>query len=191
MSKRQRIIDEYPYLKDDEITIHYDPCDGNVSTRRDDLYNDLKDPNLLYNVIVFDNPNLKNNTYILSTICNSVKFKSDWKINFIMPLKLDTKNDPKQLLFQSTYLSSDVIGIILEYTKVYVMSYQDFKFGVDCLYGHKWTEKERNNYIKYWNFPENEVEHTLVESLPPTSLNHMDVRTKNDQILLIEFETND
>lgn len=201
MSKRRRLTtsSKYPHLKDDILTIHYDPCKGQVSTRDEDEVDNgdnKKDKNLLYNVITFENEDEKeidNDKYVLSTIYHSVKFKSEWKINFIMPLKIDKHYDLTKPLMENTIFSLDLIGIIIGYNQVYIMTYQDFKYGVDCLFGHKWTTEERENYIKYWDFPENEVEHTLTESLPPTSLTYMFgyVNDKDPNILTIGFETND
>lgn len=208
MPKRKQMTDstlpsKYPRLEDDLCTVHYDPCNGCVGTRDMLRDNDIpKDPSLLYNVVTFsedednrmdgeDNVPMYDDKYIISTVCSRAMFEHDMGTTFTMPLRVDVKNDLTPFLLAHTKLNPNVISVITEYTKIYILTYHDFKYGVDCLFGHRWTDEEWKKFNDEYEFTE--TEHTLHENLPPTSLTSMMAGPDPHDLdlLSISFETND
>ena len=186
MSKRRRVNETNYY------TLYYDPCDNHVGTRYDYIGElpEPKDPKLLYNVMTFHE--MDDNTIILDTYCNKVKFCSEFNIFYIfyiLPLRIHT--DVTKVLLDKTNLVPDVVGIINSYARVYSLTYHDFKYGVDCLYGHPWNEEEK----KKWelDLDDEHNNHCLVNYLPPTSLVSMYITIckDNPECLEVTFETND
>lgn len=180
MSKRRR-VDETNYY-----TLYCDPCESCIHTR--DIDSALE-PELIYNVIVFDV--IPNSTIILATYCNRVKLIGEFDIDHTFNLTIHS--DLKQVLLNNTQLCPDVINLVDQYARVYLMTYLEFKYNMDYLYGHLWSEQEKNSYLNDGFDIDQTDEHYLQKYLPKTGFTDMVIRVdRNDSNCLeINFETCD